>query len=60
MQRMRFELGNLNRQLDWIIDHAIKQSEKHGDGWDQICDDVTDAREKILNALKVTNGEKQI
>ena len=55
MQQMRFELSNLNRQLDWIINQSIERSEKHGDRFDQIADDATDAREKIMDALKVTN-----
>jgi len=57
MQQMRFELTNLSRQLDWIINHAIDRSEKHGDQYDLIADDATDARENVMAAIKVATKE---
>jgi len=58
MQRMFFELSNLNRQLDWIINHSIECSNNKGDCFDQICDDVTDARAKIQEAMKAARRNK--
>jgi len=58
MQMMSCELSNLNRQLDWIINRAFAQSKRNGDGFDQIADDATDAREKIISAIKVTKRER--
>jgi hypothetical protein len=58
MQQMNADLSNLNRQLDFIINRALKHNQHHGDSWDQIADDATDARLKIVSAIKVTKIER--
>lgn len=57
MKRVGYELRQMSGFLNWLITHACEQSKRKGDGWDCIADDLTDARENIKNALKVTEGE---
>lgn len=46
----------MRKEVNNLINHCLNCVQQHGDGFDQVADDLTDALEKLTAAEKVTRG----